>query len=128
MRTLVRGFTLIEQLAVIAAVGVASATAVPSLLSVRDDAQAATLASLAGALSSAMVMNQGACLVAAQQAVEGGCTVLADCAQAGDLLQGGLPVGYAVTAAAMDRRGSACRLTHTASGLSASFTGVATGR
>jgi prepilin-type N-terminal cleavage/methylation domain-containing protein len=121
-----RGFTLIEQVAVIAAVAAASVTAMPSLLSVRDDAQAATLASLAGALNSAMLLNQGGCLVTDHVVVAGKCQALADCAQAGELLHGGLPAGYGVAPGALGQSSPvACTLTQLASGHSAVFSGVA---
>jgi len=124
-----RGFTLIEQLAVVAAVAAASVSALPSLLSVRDDAQTATLASLAGALGSAMLLNQGGCLVSDQAPVPGKCLALHDCAQAGELLHGGLPGGYGLAPAALQSSAAVgCTLTQLASGRTALFAGVATGR
>jgi type II secretory pathway pseudopilin PulG len=128
MHRLSRGFTLIEQVAVIAAVATASVTAMPSLLAVRDDAQAAMLASLAGALSSAMLLNQGGCLVTEQQAVADKCTPIQDCGDVAALLNGGLPRGYSVVPGnLLGGRGAACRLRQDSSGTEAVFTGIASG-
>ncbi|MDH4391958.1 MAG: type II secretion system protein [Aquabacterium sp.] len=73
MRPRPRGFTLIEQLAGIALVGTASATALPMLADVRTQAEDTLLASLAAAAGAAMALNQAGCLVTRQQAVPGKC-------------------------------------------------------
>ncbi|OYU79060.1 MAG: hypothetical protein CFE45_28925 [Burkholderiales bacterium PBB5] len=132
--TLSRGFTLIEQLAVITAVGAASVTAVPALLSVRDDASSATLSTLASTLSVTLQLNLAACQVTGQQAVADKCLPVQDCQQVAQLLNGGLPAGYAVLPQALGdgapgANGVAgqCTLQQASSGASQHFVGVSAG-
>jgi len=126
-----RGFTLIEQIAVIALVGTTSAVALPRLVEVQAQAEATALASLAGAAGSAMVLNQAGCLITEHRAVEGRCTPVADCADAATLLMADLPAGYRIEAQAITPQGgrsngvmAACRLVQLDKGSSAGFTGL----
>lgn len=123
-----RGFTLIEQVVAIAALGLASAAAAPRLVQLQADAQAATLDAMAHAASSAMAMNQAACLVSGHRAVPDKCTPQRDCADVGALLLGGLPEGYAVAAAPLARGQEArCTLRQLSTGAEAGFIGLGAG-
>ena len=127
MRTLPRGFTLIEQLAVLTLVGSASAAAVPALVDLQARAAGTTLTSLAAAAGSAMALNQAGCLVTEQQAVAGKCQPVRDCADVAGLLMTGLPAGYAVQPQPLAPHGSRCMLQRLQDGASAAFHGAATG-
>lgn len=123
-----RGFALIEQIAAILAIGTASAVALPQLADLQTEAEGVALQHLAGAASSAMLMNQGGCLVTGHRAEPGRCRPVQDCADVGTLLHGDLPEGYEVQAQALPRGAeSHCRLVHPASGHSADFTGLGAG-
>ena len=126
-----RGFTLIEQLAVIAAVGTTSAVALPQFIEIQAQAEATALVSLAGAAGSAMVLNQAGCLVTDHRASEGRCAPVADCADAATLLMTDLPAGYRIEPQAIAQQGSrangliaSCLLVQRDSGASALFTGL----
>jgi len=132
--SLSRGFTLIEQLAVITAVGAASVTAVPAMLSVRDDAASATLSTLASTLAVTLQVNLAACQVTGQQAVSGKCLPVQDCQQVVELLNGGLPAGYSVLPQALgdgapgaNGVAGACVLRQSSSGATQAFAGVSAG-
>ena len=128
MRPLPRGFTLIEQLAVITLVGTASAAALPALVDLHAHAADATLASLAAAAGSAMVLNQAGCLLTQQQPVPGKCRPVRDCSDVGGLLNGDIPAGYAVPAQPLATEGGRCQLQRLQDGAAVAFHGVATGR
>jgi MSHA pilin protein MshA len=122
------GFALIEQIAAILAIGTASAVALPRLVDLQTEAEGVALQHLAGAASTAMLMNQGGCLVTGHRAEPGRCRPVQDCADVGTLLHGGLPGGYEVQAQSLPRGAeSQCRLLHPASGRSADFTGLGAG-
>ena len=130
-RRAARGFTLIEQLAVIVGIGATSAVALPQLVGLQAQADSAVLAGLAGAAGSGMVLNQAGCLVTDQRAAEGRCTAVADCADAARLLMADLPAGYRIEAQAIAPQGgrangvvATCRMVQAASGASAPFTGL----
>ena len=122
-----RGFTLIEQLAVIALVGTASATALPALVDVQAQAENTLLASLAAAAGSAMVLNQAGCLVTQHRAEPGKCQPVQDCSDVGKLLIGAVPPGYLVPARALAGSDGPCQLLRQKDGASASFHGAAAG-
>lgn len=84
-----RGFTLIELVMVIVILGVLSALAIPKFVDLRSDAQLAATQAIAGAVSSASAIN-----VAARRVNGGNGVVVDDCADAGSLLEGGLPANY----------------------------------
>ena len=126
-----RGFTLIEQVAVIVAVGSTSAVALPQFIEIQAQAEATALVSLAGAAGSAMVLNQAGCLVTDHRAAEGRCAPVADCADAATLLMADLPAGYRIEPQAIAPQGgrangiiAACRLVQLANGASAQFAGL----
>lgn len=128
MRPLPRGFTLIEQLAVIALVGTASATALPALVDLHAQADATTLASLAAAAGSAMVLNQAGCLVTQQQAVPGKCQPVQDCSDVGALLIGAVPAGFQVPARPLQPGDGRCQLLRLHDGATAAFHAAGTRR
>jgi MSHA pilin protein MshA len=86
-----RGFTLIELVMVIVILGVLAATALPKFVDLRSDAQTAATLGVAGAISSASAVNVGARKVNPAKGV-----AITDCANAGSLLEGGMPAGYSM--------------------------------
>lgn len=133
-RRRVRGFSLIEQAAVVAALGVLWAAALPRLAELRSDAQGVALAAVAGAAGTAMLLNQGACAVRGNADTAGACITVRDCSQANALLATPLPAGYALlpqTLQATPGSGLAaeadCALVHSASGTRAHFRGISAG-
>ena len=126
-----RGFTLIEQLAVIVGIGATSAVALPQWAALQAQTENAVLASLAGAAGSGMVLNQAGCLITDQRVAEGRCAAVADCADAAGLLMADLPAGYRIEAQAIAAQGgrangiiASCRMVQMDSGASAGFTGI----
>jgi MSHA pilin protein MshA len=122
------GFALIEQIAAILAIGTASAVALPQLAALQLQADGVALQHLAGAANTAMLMNQGGCLVSDRHTAPGRCRPVQDCADVGALLHGGLPDAYRAEPQPIGHGvEAACRLVHLDSGASATFTGVGTG-
>ncbi len=126
LRRRLRGFTLIEQIAVIAAVGATSAVALPQLVEVQAQAEATALASLAGAAGSAMVLNQAGCLLTDQRAVPGKCLHVQRCEQVSALLMTALPAGYRIAQNGIVSTGT-CSVVQLSTGQSAGFYSAGTG-
>lgn len=126
-RRVARGFTLVEQLTALTIVATASATALPALVALNEQAETTVLASLAASAGSAMALNQAGCLVTEQRAVPGKCQPVRDCADVAGLLMADLPAGYAVPARPLSALGSRCSLVRLHDGSSAAFTGTFTG-
>ena len=101
------GFTLIELVMVIVILGVLAAMALPKYIDMKGDAQQASVDGVAGALSSAAAVNY-----AARSAKSTNGAAVANCTDGATTLQGGLPTGYTITAAAVAAGASvSCTLT-----------------
>ncbi|NDY89865.1 type II secretion system protein [Ideonella livida] len=111
------GFTLIELVMVIVILAVLAAVAIPKFVDLGADAKSAALSSVAGSLTSASAVNY-----AARKANGANGAAVANCSDVAGLLQGGMPSGYAITAATVAANATvACTLTQSATGNTATF-------
>jgi MSHA pilin protein MshA len=96
MKSTQQGFTLIELVMVIVIIGLLSAVAIPKFVDLGSEARTAAVAGVSGALASAAAVNY-----ASRKANPAKGVAVTNCTDVGNALQGGLPTGYTITAAAV---------------------------
>jgi MSHA pilin protein MshA len=134
MRQRQSGFTMIELIMVIVILGILAAIAMPRFIDLSSDAKEQAYQGVRGAAASAMAINYASCAAVSNDATNSKCTLVNDCVHVDNLLQGGLPTNYSVTAASAVGNGTevSCTLTgpdsYTSPTGSTTFTGIGAGQ